>query len=215
MKVKINKELLKEGFSPSPDAIKDSVVNKRVITIYYMGDEETSPGWRTILPVYYGAREVKDGKKDYIRAWQNKGKSVRGIPKWKLFRTDRIRNWNVSSNQSFNQPPDPRYNPADDKWMTGGKYAQADFTPGATDKPENIISPPGKKAPTKKAAPKTKNKTQGTPQSSKPTSSTQPEKEDEKKPKKPLKGPARPGASKPPEEEDLKEQLISLLYMIV
>lgn len=215
MKVRKNKEFLEEGFSPSFDTIKDAVVNKRVITIYYMGDKETSPGWRTILPVYFGARVVDGSKKDYIRAWQNKGKSVRGIPKWKLFRTDRIKNWNLSSNLSFNQPPDPRYNPSDDDWMKDGKYAQADFTPGATDKPETPIKPATQKAAPKKTEPKTQNTTQQTPKTPGSTPSTQKEKEAEKKPKKPLKGPARPGASKPSEEEDLKEQMFNLLYMII
>jgi hypothetical protein len=216
-KIKImakNKSTINEAFSPSKDTIISSVVNKRVIVIYYLGDDETSPGWRTILPVYYGARTVKDGTKDYIRAWQNKGKTISGIPKWKLFRTDRIRNWNLSSNLSFDRPPDPRYNPNDDAWMTGGKYAQADFTPNQEDKPEDPIRPTPNKpktgAPAKNAPSKPKTGAMG----AEPKNVPGGVKNTQEKPKKPLKGPARPGAKKD-DTESIKEDILNILYMIV
>lgn len=114
------KEKPKQPTTPkaSSNPIVDDVNNKRVISIYYMGDKQNKPGWRTILPVAYGSHSSDTyGNKDYIRAWQWKGDSVRGIPKWKLFRVDRVRNWNRSSTQTVTDVPDPRYNPKGDKWM--------------------------------------------------------------------------------------------------
>lgn len=102
----------------SSDPIIDDINNNRAITIYYIGDKQNKPGWRTILPVAYGSHSSKTyGDKDYIRAWQWKGDTVRGIPKWKLFRVDRVKNWNRVSTQIIKDAPDPRYNPKGDKWM--------------------------------------------------------------------------------------------------
>lgn len=103
---------------PSADFIIDLIKNNRVARIYYMGDKENKPGWRTILPVAYGRRTTESGgSNDYIRAWQWEGQTITGIPKWKLFRKDRIKNWDLSNTQVVRDVPDPRYNPTGDKWM--------------------------------------------------------------------------------------------------
>lgn len=125
------KEKPKKAAKPVPkkssDPIEDDIINNRAVSIYYKGDRQNKPGWRTILPVAYGSHSSKTyGEKDYIRAWQWKGDTVRGIPKWKLFRVDRITNWNRSSTTVIKDVPDPRYNPDGDKWMDT-IYAVAKF----------------------------------------------------------------------------------------
>ena len=150
-------EILEEAFAPSIDKIKDAIVNKRVITIYYMGDEETSAGWRKIEPYVYGTRKNNDGvTRDYLRAYQLNGPSVsakkvgkakREMPGWRFFRIDRIKNWNVMGTETFNTPQD-KYNPNGDKLMDK-PITQADFTPGKPDEPTPIIPKPVKPGPEK------------------------------------------------------------------
>lgn len=86
-------------FDPKEDdPIVDAIVNKRVVSFYYKGDEEEAEGYRTgIEPVCYG----KNNNIKYLRAWQKGGKSVsaekgdtkRQLPSWRFFRVDRIRSW--------------------------------------------------------------------------------------------------------------------------
>lgn len=109
------------------EKISDAVVNKRVVKLYYQGDEEEAPGWRTnVEPVCFGSRK---GVK-YVRAWQEDGKTTTTVPAWKFFRVDRIKNWEADSTKTFNAPPDPRFNPKGDKHLDT-IFAIADFTPGA------------------------------------------------------------------------------------
>ena len=104
--------LLNEAAGPTDSIIIDAVTNKRVIALYYKGDKETSPGWRIgIVPVCFG---ITNGKK-YLRAWQTSGKTLSEVPEWKLFRVDRIRNWNVVGNKTATDVPDDRFNPNGDK----------------------------------------------------------------------------------------------------
>ena len=123
------------------DLIMDLIRNNRIATIYYKGEKENAPGWRTILPVAYGNHNSKTyGTKDYIRAWQWKGKSVGGIPEWKLFRTDRMTNWNLAATQVVNDVPDNRYNPAGDKWMDT-LYIHAKFNRRGGESPDSGSEP--------------------------------------------------------------------------
>lgn len=93
--------------------MRTAIKNKQTIAIYYKGAKEGSGGWRKgVVPVMLG---MYNGKK-YIRAWQKDGKSLTGTPKWKLFRLDRIRNWNVSSKETNTTPPGPNFNPNGDNW---------------------------------------------------------------------------------------------------
>lgn len=83
-----------------------------------MGDKETAPGWRSgIIPVCFGTKNTKKGSFKYIRAWQTAGKTLSQVPEWKLFRVDRIRNWNVSSSKKADTVPDSRFNKSGDKFM--------------------------------------------------------------------------------------------------
>ena len=109
-KIAIKKQVLDKDES----TICDAIVNKRFVRFYYQGDKENSPGWRNdVQPVAYGIGYVHSVRGDsetnknteYIRAWQEKGKSVTGTPGWKMFRVDRIKNWSVE-NRSFDSAPE-------------------------------------------------------------------------------------------------------------
>ena len=94
-------------------AMLNAIRNKRTIAIYYKGAKEGSGGWRKgVVPVMMG---IYNGKK-YIRAWQRSGKTLTGTPQWKLFRLDRIRNWNIASKATNDTPPGPNFNPNGDDW---------------------------------------------------------------------------------------------------
>jgi hypothetical protein len=98
----IDEMFLVEAFSITPETISDMVKNNRVISIYYMGGEEDSPGWRTIEPACYG-EDLKG--RQAIRAWQQAGKTTTKNGSWKFFLVERIRNINLSSNKNFAKRP--------------------------------------------------------------------------------------------------------------
>ena len=84
----------------------DAITNKRIVKMYYKGDEEESPGWREdVEPVCYGIRKGVN----YVRAWVGRGTSVSGdkegstkkLPGWRLFREDRIQKWEVNATETF------------------------------------------------------------------------------------------------------------------
>jgi predicted DNA-binding transcriptional regulator YafY len=107
--------LLNEVGGPTDSLIIDAINNNKIITIYYKGDKETAPGWRTgVIPVCFG---ITNGKK-YLRAWQTAGKTLTYTPEWKLFRVDRIRNWNVAGTKKALEVPDNRFNPSGDKQIS-------------------------------------------------------------------------------------------------
>jgi predicted DNA-binding transcriptional regulator YafY len=160
------------------DPIEEAIVNKRVVSMYYKGDKEEAPGFRTgIEPVCYGERNGVQ----YLRAWQKGGKSVsadkdggkKQLPSWRFFRVDRIRQWKVTGNETFTSPPAANFNPNGDKHMDK-IIAIADFKADEQEPPSDL----GPKLPTTGTKPTTK---------AKPPSTKEPK-------KKPLKGPARPGA---------------------
>ena len=117
----ISEVFINEAFAPNNKAIIDMIRNRRVVSIYYMGDDENAPGWRKIEPVAYGEEKGIN----YIRAWQQSGKTLTANNRWKFFRVDRIRNVNFASNQTFNKPR-PNYNTTGDKHLSK-IYAIADF----------------------------------------------------------------------------------------
>lgn len=110
-------EPVRKPASKTKDFIVDLINNNRAAKIYYQGVQEDKPAWRTVLPVAYGNRTTKQGKHDYIRGWQWEGPSVRGVPKWKLFRKDRIIDWDMSTTEVIKRVPDSNYNPNGDAWM--------------------------------------------------------------------------------------------------
>jgi predicted DNA-binding transcriptional regulator YafY len=93
----------------------DAILNKRVVKMYYKGDKENEPGWRTdVEPVAYGSNK---GIR-YIRAWVGGGKSVSGekgnsLPGWRFFREDRIQKWEPDATKTFKEAR-PNFNPKGD-----------------------------------------------------------------------------------------------------
>jgi hypothetical protein len=106
-----------------PDAIKDAINNKRIVSVNYAGDKEEPSGWRLgVEPFFYGtATEKRKGVtpgQNYVRVWVGSGKSVTGdknpLPGWRFFREDRIIDWKVDSTKTFKQKR-PGFNETGDK----------------------------------------------------------------------------------------------------
>lgn len=135
----ISEEFINEAFNVNHQALIDMIRNRRVVSLYYLGDKENAPGWRKIEPVAYG----EDHGVKYLRAWQQSGKTITGNNRWKFFRVDRIRNVNFSSNRTFDKPR-PNYNDMGDKHLSN-IYAIADFgkKSSTTTKPTTTPSKPG------------------------------------------------------------------------
>ena len=102
----------------SIDSIVDAIKNRRVLVIYYDGDEPGGRGLREIEPVCFGYS--KKGN-PVLRAWDLEGASHRGfkgekpLPSWRLFRLDRIMSLTPTGNNF--ETPRPNYNPSGDKSM--------------------------------------------------------------------------------------------------
>jgi len=105
----------------SYDAIQDAVRNKKVVSIYYEGDDDgqfTGKGQRIIEPVCFG--RSKTGK-FVVRAWEREGASYRGskgtrpMPGWRFFLVDKISSFNDTL-EKFDTPR-PGFNPNGDKSM--------------------------------------------------------------------------------------------------
>lgn len=115
--IHLHEILINEVSGPTDSIIIDVINNNKIVAFYYKGDKENAPGWRTgIVPVCFGTKNTKRGNFKYIRAWQPAGKTLSQIPDWKLFRVDRIRNWNIGSKKAT-EVPDQRFNPSGDKFM--------------------------------------------------------------------------------------------------
>ena len=108
----IFKRLLRESMytygSPDPQTVQDAIANKNYVRIRY-DDEDygsrigTKKNSRLIMPVALG---ISKAGNPVLRAFQINGGTRRGIPKWKLFRLDRIKNWATMSKKQFHQTPD-------------------------------------------------------------------------------------------------------------
>lgn len=116
---KIIKNLIVEG--ASSEVIQNSIRNKQIVSIYYMGDEDgqyTGKGWRLIEPVCFG-RSLRD--KEVLRAWEISGVSYRGqkgerpLPGWRLFIKEKIATYEPTRENFTN--PRPGYNQNGDKSM--------------------------------------------------------------------------------------------------
>jgi len=90
------------------DQVQDSIRDKKVIIIYYDGDDNGGKGYRTIEPVCLGYS--KKGNL-VLRAWEVEGKShsrdFKGnpIPGWRLFRLDKIFTYKPTMNNFVDMRP--------------------------------------------------------------------------------------------------------------
>lgn len=101
------------------DQVQGSIRNKKVIAIYYDGNDNGGKGYRTIEPVCLGYS--KKGNL-VLRAWEIEGKSYsrdkkgNPIPGWRLFRLDKIFTYKPTMDSFVDMRPN--YNPNGDKTMT-------------------------------------------------------------------------------------------------
>ena len=99
--------------------VLDSIKNRKVVVIYYDGDEPGGRGLREIEPVCFGIS--KDGN-DVVRAWDVEGsshtayKGEQPLPGWRLFRRDKILSLKPTG-ENFTEMK-PNFNPDGDKSMT-------------------------------------------------------------------------------------------------
>ena len=76
----------------------DAINNKYRILINYDDEDNHATGIRLVEPYVLGY--TKAGNLAF-RGYQYNGDTVRGVPKWKLFRLDRVINWQPTK-QKFN-----------------------------------------------------------------------------------------------------------------
>lgn len=95
----ILKEVLNESISS--DSVNDAINNKYRILINYDDEKYHATGIRLVEPYVLGY--TKAGNLAF-RGYQYEGDTVRGIPKWKLFRLDRVISWKPTK-QIFNVEP--------------------------------------------------------------------------------------------------------------
>lgn len=100
----------------SRDAVVDAIRKRKVITIYYAGDQTINKGYREIEPVAFGPH-IKSGN-IVVRAWQVRGATDTpdNQPGWRLFRLDRINSF-LPTSDTFDAPR-PYFNPDGDKHMS-------------------------------------------------------------------------------------------------
>lgn len=110
--------ILTENVSSSD--IINAIRNKVQVIITYSDEKNRAPKKRLIEPYVYG---ISKGGNNVLRAFQYQGDTFRGIPKWKLFRLDRITSWQPTNNH-FNIDPKskgwdaPPYNESGDNSMS-------------------------------------------------------------------------------------------------
>lgn len=82
--------------SVSSEAVNDAIDNQYQVEIEYDEEGSNAKGKRIIEPYAYG---ITSAGNEAIRGFQYFGDTKRGIPKWKLFRLDRITSWNPTNNK--------------------------------------------------------------------------------------------------------------------
>lgn len=98
--------------------VQDSIKKKKVIVIYYDGDDNGGKGYRTIEPVCLGYS--KRGNL-VLRAWESEGSSWSAknkgnfLPGWRLFRLDKIFTYQPTMDNFVDMRPN--YNPNGDRSM--------------------------------------------------------------------------------------------------
>jgi predicted DNA-binding transcriptional regulator YafY len=98
--------------------VQDSIKKRKVVTIYYDGNDNGGKGFRTIEPVCLGYS--KKGNL-VLRAWESEGSSWSAsnkgniLPGWRLFRLDKIFTY-LPTMDNFDEVR-PKYNPNGDRSM--------------------------------------------------------------------------------------------------
>ena len=101
----------------SREEICNAIDDKKVISIFYDGDEPKGRGLRTIEPVCLFIH--KDSGNTVLTGWDIEGASHKVavgdgvLPGWRLFRTDKILSWNPTG-ENFSEMK-AGFNPNGDK----------------------------------------------------------------------------------------------------
>ena len=113
----IIKKILNE--SVNQNNVESVINNKQRVLIKYRDEESHAVGQRLIEPYVLGLSKAGNL---VLRAFQYNGSTLRGIPKWKMFRLDRIISWKPLKTHFELSPSDqgwnaPDYNANGDKSM--------------------------------------------------------------------------------------------------
>ena len=133
----ILKSVLNESIDQN--SVSDAIENRTRVLIDYSDEDNNAPGQRLIEPYALGITKAGNLA---LRAYQYQGATLRGIPKWKLFRLDRINKWKPLKNSIFElQPKDqgfdaPAYNENGDNSLVS-VITQVHFNKGD----ENLYQP--------------------------------------------------------------------------
>jgi hypothetical protein len=98
----LNENIINEAVDA--DKVVDAIDNRKAVLINYADEEVSHPGTRYIEPYVYGLTKAGN---PCFRAYQYWGDTKRGVPKWKLFRLDRVESWNPTNN-TFELEPKAR-----------------------------------------------------------------------------------------------------------
>ena len=131
----ILKEVLNE--SVSSDSVNDAINNKYRILINYDDEDNHATGTRLVEPYVLGY--TKAGNLAF-RGYQYEGDTVRGVPKWKLFRLDRVINWQPTK-QKFNVEPRDNGWSAESYNSNGDGSLTSILNQVSFDKKEELFSP--------------------------------------------------------------------------
>lgn len=105
--------------SVNQNSVINAIDSKNRVFIDYSDEDNNAPGRRLIEPYALGITKAGNLA---LRAFQYQGATLRGIPKWKLFRLDRINKWTPLKSH-FNLPPNeqgfdsPAYNERGDNTL--------------------------------------------------------------------------------------------------
>ena len=103
----------------SRSQIIDAIDKKIRVNIYYLGDDNTAAGKRTIEVYAFGLTKAGN---PVIRAYQIFGDTKTIKPAWKFFRLDRISRWEPTKFRFYTpisdrDPVAPKFNPNGDATM--------------------------------------------------------------------------------------------------
>lgn len=98
----LTEDILNE--SVNGQTVVDALNNRRAVLINYADENASHTGKRYIEPYVYGVTKAGN---DAIRAYQYWGDTKRGVPKWKMFRLDRIESWEPTE-ETFELEPNAR-----------------------------------------------------------------------------------------------------------
>lgn len=145
--------------SVGSNEVSDAINNHNYVDITYVDEDSNAPGRRLIQPYAYGLSKANN---EILRAFQIEGDTLRGEPKWKTFRLDRITSWRPRR-QTFNIPPPMQgYEEAPDYNRLGDRSMSTVFLQATFDNFDDTLSAAKAKTQFVKGAPKlSKKNTQG------------------------------------------------------